>query len=484
MRLTRHQLTGILACTCALGVTSAAVALGAAIGGSVTGGSVTKAGVTKAATADAAAPAGPGFVPGVIHIGRSRADAPASTQDCVEQLGLPCYDPAQIQQAYNLNGIYSQNITGKGVTIAIVDAYGSPTISADLAQFDSAYGLPNPSLKIISPIGSVPSFNGGNASMAGWAGETTLDVEWAHAIAPGANILLVETPTAGGQSGADFSKAEDYVVRHHLAQIISQSFGAPEQAEGPSSYIDSLRGAYLDADKDHVTVLASTGDNGATGPENNSSDLYTYPVTSWPATDPLVTAVGGTELHLSADGSRTSPDTVWNDTYNQAANKLDYDDDGPNAMASGGGKSAYFTRPSYQDSVRQTVGAYRGIPDISMNAACSSSVNTYQSFPGQQSGWYEACGTSESAPLFAGVVALADQYAGHSLGLINPALYKLAAEHAPGIVPVTSGNNSVAFKQHGRMYYVHGFTARNGYSRAAGVGTIDGLYFVPELARL
>lgn len=108
----------------------------------------------------------------------------------------------------------------------------------------------------------------------------------------------------------------------------------------------------------------------------------------------------------------------------------------------------------------------------------------YQSFGGEQPGWYAVCGTSESAPLLAGVVALAAQQAGHDLGAINPALYKLASGHAKGIITVTQGNNTVSFSQNGKSYTVHGYYARNGYSLVAGVGTINAQYFVPELAKL
>jgi len=103
-----------------------------------------------------------------------------------------------------------------------------------------------------------------------------------------------------------------------------------------------------------------------------------------------------------------------------------------------------------------------------MSAACTGAVNVYQSFGGQPVGWYALCGTSEATPLFAGIVALADQVAGHPLGLINPALYKLGSEHAPGIVSVGSGNNTVAFRQGGRAHQVGGFGARSGYNLAAG----------------
>ena len=121
--------------------------------------------------------------------------------------------------------------------------------------------------------------------------------------------------------------------------------------------------------------------------------------------------------------------------------------------------------------MRDVVGGSRGVPDISMSAACSGSVNTYASFPGAPA-LVPTCGTSEATPLFAGIVALADQVAGHSLGLINPALYQLAARHARGIVDVTSGNNTVSFTQGGRQQTVTGFSARPGYDLATGVGTV------------
>ena len=207
-------------------------------------------------------------------------------------------------------------------------------------------------------------------------------------------------------------------------------------------------------------------------------------MTSWPASDPLVTAVGGTRLDLDASGNRNAADMVWNDTYSQTANQLVNGDNGPNPLAGGGGRSVVFGRPSYQAGVGGVAGARRGVPDISMSAACTGAVNVYQSFGGEPPGWYALCGTSESAPLFAGIVALADQVAGHPLGLINPALYALASQHAQGIVSVRSGTNTVSFRQGGRSYTVHGFGAGSGYNLAAGLGTVNAQYFVPELARL
>jgi subtilase family serine protease len=118
-----------------------------------------------------------------------------------------------------------------------------------------------------------------------------------------------------------------------------------------------------------------------------------------------------------------------------------------------------------------------------MSAACNGSVDAYQSFPGETPGWYPVCGTSVATPLFAGVVALADQEAGHPLGLLNPALYALSASGAAGIVDVTKGNNTVSFIQHGKLREVDGFSALRGYDLASGVGTVDAAKFVPELVK-
>jgi subtilase family serine protease len=453
--------------------------------------------VATAAAGLALTPPGPGpggrvqasviVTPGVRHLQREARQGPSTTAECEQSFQIACYNPAQVQQAYNLPVLYSRGVTGKGATIVIVDPYGSPTIASDLRDFDSAEGVPGPpSLRIIRPAGKVPAFHPNNANMVGWASETTLDVEYAHTIAPGAKILLVETP-GGGRTGTvsmqQIVTAEKYVIKHHLGDVISQSFVATEQATG-SAGIQSLRGAYLAAYSGHVTVLAGSGDSGATGYESNQQSYYTHPVTSWPASDPLVTAVGGTRLDLDASGNHNAADTAWNDTYSRTANQLVNGDNGPNPLAGGGGKSVIFGRPSYQNGVGGVVGRHRGVPDISMSAACTGAVNVFQSFGGEPPGWYALCGTSEATPLFAGIVALADQVAGRPLGLINPALYKLASEHAAGIASVRSGNNTVSFRQHGRSYTVHGFTARSGYNLATGLGTVNGQYFVTELARL
>ena len=437
--------------------------------------------------APVAATAGIAMAP-MMHSKFVSSAQPLTPGECEAVFTAPCYGPGQLEIAYDEGPLFSHGITGAGQTIVIVDAFGSPTIKADLATFDAEFGLPNPpSFKIIQPAGQVPAFDPTDANGdVGWAGETTLDVEWAHSMAPGANLLLVETPVAETEGTAGFPqivKAENYVISHHLGQVISQSFGATEQTFPSAMSVYALRSAYFNALRNHVTVLAGTGDAGATNAADAAGNLYTHPVVAWPASDPLVTAVGGTQLALLSRGQRTQADRVWDDSTNYGLNNALTGSPGPFASGTGGGTSAMFARPWYQNSVAGVVGNQRGVPDISMSAACSGLVDTYQSFPGQPAGWYVVCGTSESAPLFAGIVALADQVARHSLGLINPALYALSAAHAPGLVGVTAGDNSVSFIQNNRLYTVPGYPAGPGYNLAAGVGTIDAALFVPELVK-
>jgi len=380
--------------------------------------------------------------------------------------------PAQIRTAYEVAPLTANGIDGAGQTIVIVDSFGSPTITADLAHFDGYFGLPAPpSFRVLQPVGLVPAFNSHNSNRVGWAEETTLDVEWAHVMAPGASIVLVETPTSENEGTTGFPQivaAERYVLRHKLGQVISQSFAATEQTFPSVASILSFRGAYQLAARDHVTVLAATGDTGATSDTYNMKDLYATRAVSWPATDPLVTAVGGTQLSLRANGTRLAPDVAWDD--------------------SGGGISIAFPRPAYQNGVASVTGAARGVPDVAMDASCKSPVAVYGSFHPGGAHWIPVCGTSLAAPLFAGIVALADQYAGHGkahgLGLINPAIYTIASRHDPGIVSVTTGLNSHTFTQGGTRYTVQGYPAGPGYNLVTGVGTIDAASFVPELAKL
>jgi subtilase family serine protease len=412
-----------------------------------------------------------------VAIHRTFASPPTDAQ-CEADFGLACYTPLQFRQAYNLNPLYKKGLTGKGTTIAVVDSFGDPQAAANLAKFDKAFGLPAPpSIKTIAPAGKLPKFDPKNSDMSGWAGETDLDVQYAHAMAPDAKILIVATPVSETEGTVGFPqivKAENYVVSHHLADVISQSFGATEQTFPTAKSLLNLRSAFKAADAAGVSVLASSGDSGATDANTPTGDtVYLHRVTSWPDSDPLVTGVGGLQYFLDSNGNSTQAPGVWND---------DATIGGPSA--SGGGKSIIFGRPSYQNSVKNRVGNQRGVPDISLSAAVNGGAIMYvgsDANGGSPGGFTFSGGTSEASPTFAGVVALADQLAGHPLGLLNPAIYKLNAEHAPGIVDITDGTNTVTFTQGGKNHTVIGWDARVGYDLASGVGGINGALFVPEL---
>ena len=413
---------------------------------------------------------------------------PPGTAFCERRFKIACYRPQQLEHAFYLPKLFRAGVTGKGQTIVVVDSFGSPTVRRDLAVFDRAAGLPAASLRIIQPAGRVAPYRP-VGDRIGWAGETDLDVEYAHAMAPGARLLLVETPTSENEGTTGFPQivaAEKYVIGHHLGGLISQSFSATEESFASPRRLRSLRGAYLDAARHGVTVLAASGDSGAADIKYNGSAYFLRPVTSWPDSDPLVTGVGAVQLRLNSRGDRTSAPVAWNDSYSPATNLYITGNAGPSPLASGGGKSAVFTRPSYQDGVRRVVGDRRGVPDVSMSGACDGAADVYQSFPGQPAGWYPTCGTSEATPEFAGIAALAAQLAHRPLGPLNPYLYRLSALRARGIADVTSGNNTVSFRQGSKdaLHTVHGFAARRGYDLVTGVGTVNAPAFVRELAWL
>jgi subtilase family serine protease len=456
----------------------AAAGLTAAAAGTAATGTAAAAGTrniaARASTALTAADAQGRMHPDLVRVGISPEDVPLTDGQCQAVVSIDCYLPTQVEAAYNLPALYNKGVTGKGTTIVIVDAYGSPSITSDLAQFDDYIGLGVPPFQIVK-YGNVPTYDDSNGDMLSWAQETTLDVEYAHAGAPGAKIVLVEAPN---DSDSGLFGAVNYAITHHLGNIISMSWGGAEPNDGRAAD-HSFDKLFAAAEKAHITVVNSSGDDGVSD-INNNGNYYNHPVVNYPASNPLVTAVGGTEININASGQRGGSDSGWNDTYNKPAQNFYFGSDGPNPLATGGGKSVFYSRPSWQNSVKSVTGSARGVPDISMSASCAAAVGVYWTFNGVNGGWYIFCGTSEAAPMFAAVVALADQEAGHALGFINPALYKLAAEHAPGIVAISGGNNTVSFGN----TTVHGYTVKHGYNLVTGLGSINGQYFVPELAKL
>jgi subtilase family serine protease len=389
--------------------------------------------------------------------------------DCRTFIGIPCYSPQEIQNAYGLAPLLNAGYTGAGETIIIIVSFGSPTIAQDLQTFDADYGLPDPpSFAVLAPLGTVP-FDPSNTDQVGWAFETTLDVEWAHAMAPGANIVLLTSPvseTEGVQGLPEFLFLEQYALDHHLGKIISQSWGATENTLFTSAgqqVLEDFERFYQDAAQQNVTVLASTGDGGSANAEINGM-TYPYPTVIFPASSPLVTAVGGTSLIADTSGKYQS-ETVWNNGLG----------------AGGGGVSRQFSEPLYQklllNSAQKSLRNHRGIPDVAYNADPNTPILIYAGFvPGAVS-YYFIGGTSEGSPQWAGIIADANQLAGHPLGFLNLKLYSLAAlvGQSQFFHDITKGNNS--------FNGVTGYGATNGWDLASGWGTPNLGKLVGELAR-
>ncbi len=401
----------------------------------------------------------------------SKDVTPPTDAQCRAATGFPCYSPQQMHTAYGLNGLIDGGFVGAGETIVIIDSYGSPTIAADLVTFDQGYGLPDPpSFTVLAPLGTVPWDPTLYPDQPGWAGETTLDVEWAHAMAPGAAIVLMTSPvdeTEGVQGLPEFLDLEKYALDHHLGKIISQSWGATENTlfrevagrRGPQ-VIKDFEAFYRRAAGERVTVLAAAGDSGSSNVETNGVTFYPFPTVGYPASSPHVTAVGGTTLYADTSGNYQS-ETVWNN---------------PGCCAGGGGISQLFKVPDYErkwlpGSVRTQLGGMRGLPDVSYNADCNNVILVYLSYFGADSaGFYGICGTSEGSPQWAGIVADLNQYAGRPLGFLNPALYALGGlgDFSSFGRDITVGNNAL-LDVPGAV--APGYSATPGWDPASGWGT-------------
>jgi subtilase family serine protease len=366
----------------------------------------------------------------------------------------PCYSPQEIRHAYGVDALINRGEEGKGQTIVIIDSFGSPTITSDLQTFDAGYGLPDPpSFKILAPLGTVPYDPTAIPDQVGWAEETTLDVEWAHAMAPKASIDLLTSPvdeTEGTVGMPQFDELINYALEHHLGNVISESWGATENGlfdAAGEKVISDFNRSYARAAATGVTVLASTGDAGTANLENDLSTIYPFPTVNFPASSPLVAAIGGTSLFADTSGNYQS-ETVWNQGN----------------AATGGGISQQFREPIYQAflprSVQHELGGNRGIPDVSWNADPSTSILIYLSF--LTPGYYRIGGTSEGSPSWAGVVADLDQLAGHGIGLLDPYAYALGYS-GRGFHDVTVGNNSIEG--------IPGYSATPGWDLATGWGS-------------
>ncbi len=390
-----------------------------------------------------------------------------------------CYDPYQMRHAYGVDALINAGFNGTGKTIVIIDAFQSPRIVQQLNVYNTFYGLPslnglggpaNPSLGTFSqvaPDGLTP-FVVGDPNMAGWAEEISLDVLWSHAIAPGANIVLV---LAKSNSDADILSATKYAVDHSLGDIISQSFGENESCMDPNLLAQQHQ-VFADATAKNITLFASTGDSGAGQGTCDGSSLVQ--AASSPAVDPLVTAVGGTELHAARYClASTGCDPTMNPAPGTYQGEIAWNE--PDFGSTGGGFSILYDEPSYQQGTIHG-GKQRGIPDVSYNAAVLHGVLTYLDIPGIPPGFYLFGGTSAGSPQWSAILAITDQIAGHDLGFINKALYHIGQappHYSVSFNDVTSGNNSFGG--------VTGFGAGPGWDPTTGLGSPTGTQLINYL---
>lgn len=366
---------------------------------------------------------------------------------------LRCYGPGQIKQAYGVQDLSQQGITGEGSRIVIVDAYGSPTIQTDLQAFDAAWGLPDPQFTWLTPFDV-------SGSDTNWADETTLDVEWSHVMAPAASLTLV---VAASNSDVDLYNALKYAVEQNLGDVISLSFGENESCLDPN-LLAAEHQLFQEAASKSISVLASSGDSGSTQFTCDGSSFVT--AVSFPASDPLVTALGGTALTANAVSGEYVGETAWNES-------------GIYHAASGGGYSGIYARPGYQSGITgETSG--RAVPDLALNSSVNGGVLIYQTDP--LSGQEEVMivgGTSVAAPEFAGMVADGVQLAHQRLGFLNPALYRLGESSLAHLAfhDITSGDNILSSSGQA------GYTVQSGWDAVTGWGTPEATaFFAPLIA--
>jgi subtilase family serine protease len=370
------------------------------------------------------------------------------------------FTPQQFRDAYGVTPLLNAGFTGKGQTVIVIESYGSPTLQSDMDTFDQQYALPPITLQILSPLGTKP-FDPNNSDMNGWASETSLDVQVIHSIAPGANIVVMTSPVdeVEGTTGLpQFLQLEEYAVSHHLGNIISQSWGASEVTLGDQAgqqEIAQWTSFYQQATtQGGITFFTGSGDNGATDYSDCAAKvLSTKATTSFPSDEPWVTSAGGTTL-FSQNG--TYSETAWSQ--------------------SGGGFSRFFKEPSFQEQLpssdQSKLNGQRGVPDVAADGDPSSGWPVVAL--GQQT---LIGGTSAASPFWAALMAIADQMAGHPLGYINPALYKLGlgSTYSQDFHDITVGNNSVT------SVGVQGYSAVSGWDPITGLGTPNADKLIPDL---
>jgi subtilase family serine protease len=389
---------------------------------------------------------------------RSTAKAATSATPGPVSCGPPgyfiqCYTPGQYQMAYGVTPLLRRGITGSGETVVMPELANKPgpnftDIRKDLAAFDKRFGLSAAKLKVTTALAGA-----GAPYVAGT--EEVEDTEIVHTIAPGAVLDVVLVPADAITSAANFTAAVTGLIHVAITQhaaVVSIS-GSHGEHFFTAAEVARIHAALQQAAGRNVTVVASSGDTGVI------SDGGPPVQVSLPASDPLVLGAGGTALGASPATGAYHGEMAWN----------------ADTSASAGGYSSLFRRPSYQDGVPR-IGRMRGVPDVAADADSSTAMTLM--FTGGVP--YPAQGTSAATPLWAAVIALADQDAGQNLGFVNPAIYAIARSPAypRAFHDVVTGDNSVFWPT--RLFT--GYQAGPGWDPITGWGSPNAQTLVPLLA--
>jgi subtilase family serine protease len=388
--------------------------------------------------------------------------------------------------AYGIQRLLDRGTDGRGQTVVLMEFASAPGLSApqvtdvrqDLGLFDAVFGLPPAQLQANSSLADSSS-----PWLAGL--EEVEDAEIVHAIAPAAAIQVVLIPPwlylppgmsappgySPDASAGRWITALDSVLRLAVSQgsVVSLSAGLAEDCF-TDTQVAGLNSA-LQADQEHhVTVVASSGDFGAATTACAGPGVPTMVrEVGLPASDPLVLAVGGTTLDADRATGTYRIETVWHTPSGAAS-----------PQTSGGGFSHLFPPPAYQDGV-VGIGATRGVPDVAADAAGQTGITLAVSAGPGKDYFYPAAGTSASTPLWAALIALADQYAGRHLGFVNPAIYRIArsASYHEAFHDITTGNNTITFPDG----TITGYSAAPGWDPVTGWGSPNAQMLIPLLAR-
>jgi subtilase family serine protease len=424
------------------------------------------------AACDAGHP-GPGATTPTATASSPATVATGALPDCLAGVPVACYSPAQFRVAYGITPLLDRGIDGRGETVVLPEVAppsgqpGSTDIRQDLALFDRRFGLPPVHLDVNTQLagGSVSPYLAGNEEMG--------DAEMVHAVAPGAAIAIILLI----QGNIDAEFAPMLRLAATLGGEVSLSIGKGEGCFTPAG-ASALDAVLQTAREQDVTVIAASGDNGAASiPCNGVTAPAPQKGVNLPASSPLVLAVGGTNLQASRTTGAYQDETAWNDPIPPAEERQLPADAEP-ATASNGGFSSLFPRPSYQAGI-PGIGSARGVPDVAGDASLYTGMAVVQDVGGKTA-IFPSDGTSAGAPFWAGIIALADQYAGRHLGFVNPAIYRIGRSRAyhRAFHDITTGDNTVTYP--GGI--VTGYRAAPGWDPVTGWGTPDAQALVPLLA--